>query len=122
MASGLTSGDLVRMRSVLDDTVLPGTAIVYSRTRVADGMGGNTVTYTASGTVSARLDYLGEQEEADVRGNVTSTNAYVLTVPNTTTVVDTGRVEFDSVTYEVRAVLVADPWDLCQRVELARVD
>lgn len=38
---------------------LPGTAVLQSKTAMADGQGGQTWTYSAAGTVDARLSPLG---------------------------------------------------------------
>lgn len=116
----LSASDLTRMRATINDGVLPGTAIIYTQTTASDGMGGVTDTYTATGTVDARLDYVtaGEDTTAD---RTTEHTGYILTTPSTVTVEETGRIGYLGETYEVTAVLTRAPWDLCQRVELARV-
>ena len=123
MASGLTEAELDRMRSTVQNTVLPGTAIILGQSKVSDGMGGYTNSYVASGTIAARLDYKGgEGDESDISGRLAEHKDYILTIPNGTTIEETGRVEFDGAQYEVRSVLVRGPWDLCERVELAKVE
>ena len=123
MASGLSTGDIAGMRSTLEDTALPGTAVILERQRTPDGMGGQTNTYAATGTVEARLDYKrASQDERAEKGETASIQPYILTTPRTATIVDTGRVTYDSVTYEVRSVLPQEPWDLCQRAEVVRFD
>ena len=122
MASGLSSADIEGMRTVLEDTVLPGTVVFYTRARVADGQGGWTNTYTAAGTVAARLDYRSDQEERAEAGGLKSIQNYVLTTPHDTAIADTGRIVYDGGTFEVTASLPQEPWTLCERTEVVRID
>ena len=119
----LTAGELHLMRETTG-LVLPGTAVIKTMARVSDGMGGSTTTWTATGTVDARMDYLARTGDTeDVEGaRVAEVMDYVCTVPYNTAVPATARIEYDGTEYEVQTAPVADPWRLCQRAYCTKVD
>lgn len=49
----VSAKDLAFIRQTVNND-LPGTAVIYTRSITSDGAGGQTFTYTASGTVDAR--------------------------------------------------------------------
>ena len=118
----LTAAELARMRDTLELS-LPGTAVIQTRTTVGDSQGGYTQTYAAASTVDARLSPEALRGfEGELAGRVAEVSPWLLTVPSTTTVGETDRVVYDSVTYEVTEVLTRVPWDLCVRARLTEVD
>jgi head-tail adaptor len=104
--SGLTSGELARMRTDLNLS-LPGTAVIHRRTETSDSQGGVTAAYAAVGTVDCRLSpslaNFGSGEE--LHGDrVQTVTTRMLTVPGTTDINSKDRVVVDSVTYSVTEV------------------
>lgn len=118
----LTDGELASMRTDLNVS-LPGTAVISTPSRVADGQGGFTETFIASGTVSARLSPGGTQgDEGEMAGRIAESSGWILTLPYHTTVTEVDRVTYDSVTYEVAEVLTRKPWEISRRVRLKESD
>lgn len=118
----LTAGELHLMRGELDQS-LPGTAVILSRTATQDGQGGETWTYAASGTVDARLSPAGLQGfEGEAAGRLAELGSWVLTLPAATTVTETDRVTYDTVTYEVTEVLTRVPWEISRRCRVKEFD
>ena len=118
----LSAGELAQMRADLDVS-LPGTAIIQTAAKVHDGQGGYDWTYTASGTVSARLSP--EQlrgGEAIVGERIAEVQSWILTLPAHTTIDEDDRVLFDAVVYEVSEVLTRVPWEISRRVRLMEID
>lgn len=85
-------------------------------------MGGQTWTYTASGTVSARLAFVKGGSEVELGGRVAEVSGLVLTVPAGTSIDEDDRVTYDSVTYEVDEVLTRVPEEIARRVRVREVD
>jgi len=117
----LSARELADMRGAVSSH-LPGTAVIQAATRTSDGQGGETWTYTASGTVDGRLSPDMPGGENPVGGRVAEIGNWILTVPFHTTVDEDDRVVYDSVTYEVSEVLTRVPWELGRRVRLTEVD
>lgn len=105
------------------DTYLAGTAVIHTATKTADGQGGYTWTYAASGTVDARLspEQLRGGENA-VGSRVAEVAPWILTVPASTSIDEDDRVVYNGVTYEVSEVLTWVPWEISRRVRLMEVD
>ena len=114
----LSSAELVQMRDALNLS-LPGTAVLQSKTATADGQGGQAWTYAAAGTVDARLAPIARtrasEPEVALAARLGMINPYVLTIPANTSIDETYRAVFDSVTYEVRAVMPRVPWEISRR-------
>lgn len=121
----LSTGEIVQMRSDLG-THLAGTAIIHTATKVADAQGGYVWTYAAASTVDARLapHERDEGDEEILAERLAERQPYTLTVPDTASIDEDDRIVYNSITYEVVSARadVATPWDLCQRVVVARVD
>ena len=118
----LASGELVKMRGELDQT-LPGTAVIHTATRTADGQGGQTWAYAATGTVDARLSPEGNRGGEPIVGSRTAeVSPWILTVPQATAIDEDDRVVYDSVTYEVSEVLTRVPWEISRRVRVVEVN
>lgn len=118
----LSAAELTQMRHTVSQH-LAGTAVIHTKTAAADGQGGQTWTYAASGTVDARLSPIergrGEQSLAD-RAAVVSD--WILTIPYHTSADEDDRVVYDSVTYEVAEVMTRVPTELARRLRLVEVD
>jgi hypothetical protein len=118
----LGNAELVQARAVANK-FLQGTAVVLTQSLAADGQGGFTDTYVASGTVAARLAYERLRGgEAPAAGRLIEMGNWVLTVPAGTSVGETDRVRFDSVVYEVTEVLTMTPVEVSRRVRLKEID
>lgn len=120
----LSTGEINQMRDTLNVT-LPGTAILYSRSGATDGMGGQTETYTAYGTVDARLSPIGSGRssgwEMEIVGRLGLVNPMTLTIPAEQTITETGRVSYRGTTYEIAHVAHREPWEISRRVLVVEV-
>lgn len=118
----LSSGDLSSMRATLNQS-LPGTAIILNPTAASDGQGGETWTYAAAGTFSARLSPGGlEAREEEMAGRVAERSSWTLTLPAHTPITERSRVQYDGVTYEVLNVAKRVPWEISRRVAVKLSD
>lgn len=118
----LSSAELKQCRDIADQ-YLPGTAILLSQTTVSDGQGGYVDSYAASGTVDARLAFEKLRGgEAAVAGRLAEVGSWILTVPANSSLEETGRVTFNSVTYDVVEVLTRTPEEVSRRIRLKEVD
>ena len=108
------------------ETYLAGTAILYAPSYSADGRGGSILSYpSASGTVDARLapdEFRAREPERVTGGRVAEVSPWILSLPHGSTITETYRVEYASVTYEVSEVLDWTPFSLVKRVRLMEVD
>lgn len=102
------------------ETYLPGTAVISTATSASDGQGGQLQTWTASGTVDARLSPI-SGGEAELASRLSERNSYVLTLPWETAIDTDDRVAYDSATYEVIHVGDRTPWELSRRVLVVEV-
>lgn len=123
----LTATELADMRQAILEA-LPDTGQVTRPTRAADGLGGQTVTYTtAIAAVACRLSLptggtpgisqLGK-EIAERLGNRT---IFVASFPYNTDVRDGDRLAVNGKTYEVLAIINGS-WEIARRAMVARVD
>lgn len=119
----LSTAELVQMRHTAD-TYLAGTAVIHTATKTADGQGGYTWTYAATGTVDARLSPEDQRSggEPIVGSRVAEVAPWILTVPASTSIDEDDRVVYNTVTYEVSEVLTCIPWEISRRVRLMEVD
>lgn len=118
----LTSGELTAMRATVD-SYLAGTAVLLEPTLASDGQGGQTATFAAAGTVTARLAPETQRgQEAMLAGRVAEVSYWILTLPAHTVINETWRVTYDTVTYEVEEVMTRVPEELGRRVRLREID
>ena len=119
----LSTGEILQARTELEQT-LPGTAILQSRTTVADGQGGYTQTFAAASTVVCRLSPTEMQgSEGELAGRVAEVSSWMLTLPAETAIDETYRVQYSGgATFEVVEVMTRTPWELSRRVRLMEVD
>lgn len=118
----LAVGELTAMRATVNSH-LAGTAVLQQPTFTSDGQGGQTTSYADAGTVDARLaPETTRGGEQDLAGRVAEVSSWILTVPAHTTVNETWRVVYESVTYEVDEVLTRVPEELGRRVRVSEVD
>ena len=111
------------MRSVADDA-LPGTAVILSGSATADGLGGQTVAFSASGTVACRMSPVGQDGsggENVAGGEFTRASDWVMTVAYGTDVDGDDRVTYDGTTYEVLYYDAPRSWGISRRVFLRAV-
>lgn len=118
----LTSAELTAMRTAVED-LLPDTCNILESTLTADGQGGNTEAWgTLSGgtAVDCRLDSK-TAAEGVAGGELQPYHAYILTLPNGTTITTDNRVEVGSNTFNVTSVDKEKSWSACVRAWLSRV-
>lgn len=118
----LTQGEIATMRSTVD-SYLAGTAVLLQPAVVSDGQGGYTDSFTAAGTVDARLaPEMLRGQERELAGRVAEVSYWILTLPASTAIAETWRVTYDQVTYEVEEVMTRVPEELARRVRLREID
>lgn len=119
--SFLSQGDINACRETISH-VLPGTAVISTRSYVSDGGGGGTTSWVASGTVACRLDPMSGYGREGVVGERLAPDAnYILTLPAETSVNTDSRIRVSSVDYEVLAIRAPLSWELSRRVEVNKV-
>lgn len=121
MSVGLSDWEIHTARET-SDAFLPGTAVIQAKTATSDGQGGQTWTYAAraGGTVDARLAAENTQPRSgEIASRSATATSWVLTIPAATTITNTDRVVFDSVTYEVLSIMTRTPEEIARRVRLA---
>ena len=119
MSVGLTPWEIHTARET-SDAFLPGTAVIQSKTKTSDGQGVETLAYAASGTVDARLAADNTQPQAgEIASRTATSTSWILTIPAATAILNTDRVVFDSVTYEVLSIMTRTPEEIARRVRLA---
>lgn len=117
----LTAAEITAMRDTIDAS-LPGTAVISRPTFASDGQGGSTATWAAVGTVIARVSPSTRQGVEPISGGGLSREAdWIGTVPDGTDITVRDRLVHGGVTYEVIDTDLTRTWDLCVRVDLARV-
>ena len=101
---GLTSGELARLRSDMEDT-LPDTMNVLIVTNTSDNAGGFTETWgTLTTGVACRLDPIRPRGEQLAAGVIADYTSWMLTYPYDTTLTTAYRVEISGVSYNVISV------------------
>lgn len=120
MSTLLTSAELARMRTDIENLTLPDTCVIQSLTQTADGQGGHTESWSAAGTVSCRLDN-GSGNKRNVAASLNPFSSWVLTVPQSTTITTASRVVHGGETYSVTAVSDTGSWLACKRAALERI-
>ncbi len=120
----LNSADLAYMRAAIAE-LLPDTCNILSVTYSPDGMGGNTETWgTVSASVACRLDIQTGQTskgEVVIADSVRPFQQTILSLPYSTTILTSDRVEHGGFTYNVSRVNTDQSWIAVKRVILERV-
>lgn len=114
----LTAGELVSMRDTADTLGLPGTAVLLTPTFTNDGQGGQTASWGTAGTVAARIAFMKDGAERNVGDRLTKVASWIVTLPASTSVAQTGRIVIDSTTYEVVEVLPRPAEEISRRVRV----
>ena len=97
---------------------LPDTVQIERLTRVSDGGGGSTETWTAQpDAVPCRIAPLGGGEGGQAGGRVSDQTTHVLTLPAGTEISEADRLLVAGVRYEVTAVRERGAWEISRRVE-----
>jgi len=109
--------DLAWMRS-LQERAMPNTIVIESRTLAADGAGGYTETWAASGTVSGRMaPRVLNAGEPVVGGQPASQSYWFATLPHGTTVTERDRLVADGRSFEVVRVNTSEDYQTAVRCE-----
>ena len=110
----LTTAEISAMRTV-QESALPDTVVIHRYTTVSDGMGGQIETWAAAGTVDGRIGAAWQASEREIAGKLTETAAYVITVPQSTTVYERDRFLISGRTFEVRSIIDHEAWETARR-------
>lgn len=116
MTLGLSDAELADIRADIAQ-LLPDTCVIMSKQSTPDGMGGQSVTWTAAGTVDCRLDRRTGREVL-AGGAIRPYSEWVLTVPHNASINTTQRVEHGGITYNVTAVNSDKSWRDCIRASV----
>lgn len=118
----LTDAELSWLRAAVEET-LPNTCVFYSPTKTSDGMGGNTITWGAVGTVLARIDPVINAYGRENLGAaaIRDYSRFTLTVPHDTTLQANWRVVVNGGTFNVVGVGTANSWALDVRAYVERI-
>lgn len=118
----LTAGEIAAMREEIELT-LPDTAIIYTATSAADGQGGHTETWAAAGTVDCRLSPRTQQQgsEPGYGERQAAVADWVITLPASTTLTESQRVEVGGTAFEVTRVKAPRSWQLSCRADLTKI-
>jgi len=112
----LTTTEIADMRTVQNDTQ-PDTVVIWRYTTASDGMGGMAETWASAGTVTGRLApmprFAGERIVGD---RLISADAWVITVPNGTTVYERDRLAVGARTFEIEYVNAHAAWETALQV------
>ena len=119
----LSSQDLQYMRDSIA-LLFPDTCNILSVTETADGFGGVSQSWgTASASVSCRLDIVPTQTEEQVNGaSLRNFQETVLSIPYSTSIAVTNRVEHGGYTYNVIATNTDQSWIAVKRATLERIE
>ena len=110
----LTTSEISAMRTI-QESALPDTVVIHRYTTVSDGMGGQIETWAAAGTVDGRIGAAWQASEREIAGKLTETAAYVITVPQSTTIYERDRFVISSRTFEVRSIIDHEAWETARR-------
>lgn len=116
----LTDHELREIRATVDKH-LPGTAVLYSPTRTADGSGGETETWAAYGTVPCHVIIGRSPREDPATGEWRMLSYYSVVVPAATAIKARDRVVSDGATFEVTGYHGANDQHGCIRALVTRV-
>jgi len=118
MAALLPAADLSWMRTE-QERAQNGTAVISRATLAADNYGGQTETWAAIGTVTARLDPMAQRSDREMvsGGQIISKSRWFVTVPIGTDVLATDRVAMGGRTLEVTFVNNDQTYDTALRIE-----
>ena len=121
MSLSLTARELAQMRADIED-LMPDECDILSVAYTSDGEGGLTESWgTAVANVPCRLDYRSGRENI-AGAAVQSYNKAVLSLPYSTEIETTNRVQIDTSVWSVISVNHKQSWDAVRRAELERVE
>lgn len=105
------------------DAALPGTAVLHRNTLSSDGMGGQSSSWAAYGTVACRVAPGGAGGgERIAGGEFQGVAPFVITVPYNTDLTHNDRVVYGGSTYEVLYVDAPRSWAINLRAAARVVD
>lgn len=120
MSIALTARELAQMRADIED-LMPDECDILSVAYTSDGEGGLTESWgTALANVPCRLDYRSGRENI-AGAAVQSYNKAVLSLPYSTEIETTNRVQIETSVWSVISVNHKQSWDAVRRAELERV-
>ena len=123
MSIGLTARELAQMQADINDLLesTNTTCDILSVAYTADGEGGMAETWgTALANVACRIDYRSGSEKM-TGGAIQSYSKAVISLPYTTAITTSHRVQVDSYVWAVKSVNEGQSWDVVRRAELERV-
>ena len=118
--SALSSAELTEMRAALEDLMLD-TCNLLTSTSVADGYGGETLTWgTTVASVPCRADRVSGRE-IFVGGRLEPFTGYVFSMPHDTAIQITDQIEFDTNKYNIVSINDDQSWMAVLRVYGERI-
>lgn len=115
----LSATELAGMREDIE-TLLPDTCVIQSKTSTPDGMGGQSESWSASGTANCRLDRQSGNETV-AGGAIRPYSQWVLTMPYQTSVTVQNRAEHGGLTYNIVEVNLDKSWPDCVRAIVEQI-
>ena len=111
----LSAAEIADMRTEQNDT-MPDSVVIWRYTSTPDGMGGQTETWAAVGTVTGRLAPAGRAgAEGVIAERLTAAEPWVITVPTGGTVYERDRLAVGSRTFEVEYINAHAAWETALR-------
>ena len=112
----LSTAEITDMRSEQTGT-LPDTVVIWRYTTASDGMGGNTESWTAAGTVVGRLAVPGRRsgDEGPIAERLTASDPWLITMPYNTTVYERDRLFVGSRTFEIEYISEHGEWETARQ-------
>lgn len=118
----ISTGELERMQGT-QESALPDTCTIQTRTQSVDALGGITHSYANTYTgVACRLDVASQGSETVRNSAVQAESGWTLTVAHNQAIGVTDRVIHSSLTYEVAAVEASQSWLTVRQAHLVRVN
>jgi len=116
----LTDAELTALRADIEADMLPGTVVIQRATRGTNTNGyAGSVTYSAVGTVAARVDPMPNNARREGAGDKEATVFYrQLTIPYGTDITAGDRVVYAGRSYEIRAIADDHSLRAVRRVEI----
>lgn len=117
----LTAADLAYMQDT-QEQALPGTVVIERWTLTPDGMGGQTESWAAVGTVIGRIYPMVRRGAAEAVGGaqVQSETQWFATLPVDTVIYAQDRLFYGDSTWEVLRVNNDEMWKTAARAELEK--
>lgn len=116
----LSVSDIARIRQAQADA-LPDSALVYRRSMMGDGQGGQAEHWSEPISVSCRLRPMATEDVARYADKMTAAGGWVITLPHDTDVAAFDRITVGGVDYRVVGTQVGESWLSAVRAYCERI-